>query len=133
VPVHRDSRRSVHGRAEAHTGKDGYSAVQVGFGERRTAAPDPRARSASIASKAGKMVSVLREFRDGGDLVWTPDRKETFDVRRAAEFRRPAPRRQTHSTVAADLMSFRAYGRARDRIAPYVICHPTAVPLRSKR
>ena len=47
-------------------GKDGYSAVQVGFGEKKTQRLTKAERE--HRKKAGKMVSVLREFRDGGDL-----------------------------------------------------------------
>ena len=47
-------------------GKDGYAAVQVGFGEKKTQRLTKAERE--HRKKAGKMVSVLREFRDGGDL-----------------------------------------------------------------
>lgn len=46
--------------------RDGYAAVQIGFGERKpqrfTKAEQGQRR------KSGKMADVLREFRDGGDL-----------------------------------------------------------------
>ena len=46
--------------------KDGYEAVQIGFGEKKTQRLTKAERE--HRKKAGKMVSVLREFRDGGDL-----------------------------------------------------------------
>jgi large subunit ribosomal protein L3 len=46
--------------------KDGYVAVQIGFGEKKTQRLTKAERE--HRKKAGKMVSVLREFRDGSDL-----------------------------------------------------------------
>jgi len=47
-------------------GKDGYAAVQIGFGEKKTQRLTKAGRE--HRKKAGKMVDVLREFRDGADL-----------------------------------------------------------------
>jgi large subunit ribosomal protein L3 len=46
--------------------RDGYSALQLGFGEQKTQRLSKAARN--HRQKAGKMVRVLREFRDAGDL-----------------------------------------------------------------
>ena len=45
---------------------DGYSAVQLGFGEAKTQRLSKAERE--HRKKASKMLSVLREFRDGADL-----------------------------------------------------------------
>jgi large subunit ribosomal protein L3 len=47
--------------------QDGYSAVQLGFGEAKAQRLTKAERE--HRKKASKMVSVLREFRDGADLV----------------------------------------------------------------
>lgn len=46
--------------------KDGYSALQLGSGERKPQRMTKPERG--HLKKAGKMIAVLREFRDGGDL-----------------------------------------------------------------
>ncbi len=46
--------------------KDGYSAIQLGAGEKKSQRMTKAERG--HVAKASKLVSVLREFRDGGDL-----------------------------------------------------------------
>ena len=47
--------------------KDGYSAVQLGFGEAKAQRLTKAARE--HRKKAGKMVAELHEFRDAGDSL----------------------------------------------------------------
>lgn len=46
--------------------KDGYSALQLGFGEKKAQRMTKAERE--HRKKAGKMVSIVREFRDGAEL-----------------------------------------------------------------